>query len=304
MPRGRDIQRSRTRRPAAGLPRAPPDTGLTARHSTCCRPTSSSYLRDHLDDIDELAVITSGETDIPWELVYVWAADAGEDPDGRGFLGRAGLVRWVYNTGHPTELSVRKGRGPLPHPRVRRPGLVLDRSPAGDDVPRSPSAPPPSTRRTRPAGRADHEREGRPVPLRRSRAQQRRARCRPSGRWSSADYRRGAATGGGRRPLAHLLQPRGPAPLTARQPAPVRGTRAARVPQRVPDRRGPLHALRGGRVRGDLPARRRGRLRRLPVVGRRPARPGVRRGVLPRARHRSHDLPGHARRAPGRPRGR
>ena len=121
-------------------------------------------------------MITSGETDIPWELVHVWAPDAGEDPEGRGFLGRAGLVRWVYNTGHPTDLSVRTGSGPLPHPRVRRPGARARAGAAGADLP-------PALRRHRhrPAGRrrhrpAPHERAGRPAPLRRPRVQQRRRR--------------------------------------------------------------------------------------------------------------------------------
>lgn len=65
-------------------------------------------LRDHPEEADALTVITSGETDIPWELVHVW-----DDPDDDlgGFLGRAGLVRWVYNTPNPVELTVRPDRG-------------------------------------------------------------------------------------------------------------------------------------------------------------------------------------------------
>ncbi|RHW24210.1 CHAT domain-containing protein [Nocardioides immobilis] len=86
------------------------------------------HLRDHLEDLDELAVITSGETDIPWELVHVWGPDAGEDPDGRGFLGRVGLVRWVYNTGHPTELLIRPGRGHYLIPEYVDPVLELQQS--------------------------------------------------------------------------------------------------------------------------------------------------------------------------------
>ena len=85
-------------------------------------------LRHHLDDIDELAVITSGETDIPWELVHVWDPDDGDDPDGRGFLGRMGLVRWVYNTGHPTELSVRAGRAHYLIPAYVDPTLALEQT--------------------------------------------------------------------------------------------------------------------------------------------------------------------------------
>ncbi len=91
-------------------------------------PELLDYLRGHLDDIDELAVITSGETDIPWELVHVRDPDAGEDPEGRGFLGRTGLVRWVYNTAHPTDLSVRTGRGHYLIPEYADPALVLEQA--------------------------------------------------------------------------------------------------------------------------------------------------------------------------------
>lgn len=89
-------------------------------------PELLDHLSRHLDEIDELAVITSGETDIPWELVYVWEPGAAEDPDGRGFLGRAGLVRWLYNTGHPTDLSIRTGRGHYLIPEYVDPALVLE----------------------------------------------------------------------------------------------------------------------------------------------------------------------------------
>lgn len=89
-------------------------------------PSLLSYLRDHLEDIGELAVITSGETDIPWELVHVWAPGAGGDPEGRGFLGRTGLVRWVYNTRHPTNLSVRTGSAHYLIPEYVDPALVLE----------------------------------------------------------------------------------------------------------------------------------------------------------------------------------
>lgn len=91
-------------------------------------PDLLADLREHLDEIDELAVITSGETDIPWELVHVWPPDAGEDRDGAGFLGRAGLVRWVYNTGHPTDLSVRAGRAFHLAPAYADAKLVLDQA--------------------------------------------------------------------------------------------------------------------------------------------------------------------------------
>jgi hypothetical protein len=82
-------------------------------------------LRDRVGTVTELTVITSGETDIPWELVHVGGDEATPDPDGLGFLGRAGLVRWVYNTRHPIELQVRSGAAYYLIPRYADPTLAL-----------------------------------------------------------------------------------------------------------------------------------------------------------------------------------
>ncbi len=68
-----------------------------------------TYLEQRPDSFDELTIITSGETDIPWELVYIRERGRGDDTEGHGFLGRAGLVRWLYNTRHPRRLTVRPG---------------------------------------------------------------------------------------------------------------------------------------------------------------------------------------------------
>ncbi|MEO5652656.1 MAG: CHAT domain-containing protein [Marmoricola sp.] len=88
-------------------------------------PGLLTWLREHPDDLDELTILTSGETDIPWELVHTWEEVDGEDPDGQGFLGRAGLVRWVYNTPHPRDLSIRAGAAYHLVPEYADPELAL-----------------------------------------------------------------------------------------------------------------------------------------------------------------------------------
>lgn len=85
-------------------------------------PALLGWIRDHPEDIDELTIITSGETDLPWELVHT---GDGPDPDGLGFLGRAGLVRWIYNTPHPVELRIRPGAAYHLVPEYVDPGLAL-----------------------------------------------------------------------------------------------------------------------------------------------------------------------------------
>ncbi len=97
-------------------------TGLAA---AVLPPDLRDELRDRVDTLTQLTVITSGETDIPWELVHVGGDDATPDPDGLRFLGRAGLVRWVYNTRHPTELQVRSGAAYYLIPRYADPTLAL-----------------------------------------------------------------------------------------------------------------------------------------------------------------------------------
>lgn len=85
-----------------------------------------SFFEAHPEQIDELTVLTSGETDIPWELVYI--ADPNiddDDKDESGFLGRAGLVRWIYNTPHPRTLRVSAGRARYLCPRYADTELAL-----------------------------------------------------------------------------------------------------------------------------------------------------------------------------------
>lgn len=85
-----------------------------------------SFFAAHPEQIDELTILTSGETDIPWELVYI--ADPDIDDDGKdesGFLGRAGLVRWIYNTPHPETLRISAGRARYLCPRYADTELAL-----------------------------------------------------------------------------------------------------------------------------------------------------------------------------------
>jgi hypothetical protein len=85
-----------------------------------------SFFEAHPEQIDELAILTSGETDIPWELVYIADPDIDDDhKDESGFLGRAGLVRWIYNTPHPQTLRVSAGRARYLCPRYADTELAL-----------------------------------------------------------------------------------------------------------------------------------------------------------------------------------
>lgn len=85
-----------------------------------------SFFEAHPEQIDELTILTSGETDIPWELVYIDDPNIDDDDkDESGFLGRAGLVRWIYNTPHPLTLRVSAGRARYLCPRYVDKNLTL-----------------------------------------------------------------------------------------------------------------------------------------------------------------------------------
>ncbi|WES62937.1 CHAT domain-containing protein [Microbacter sp. GSS18] len=60
------------------------------------------------DDLDGIIVQTSGEIDLPWEIVTIDepGAPAGGAPR---FLADAGVTRWVYDTVHPETIVVRPG---------------------------------------------------------------------------------------------------------------------------------------------------------------------------------------------------
>lgn len=57
-------------------------------------------------DLDGLIVQTTGELDVPWEVVHL-VPPPGVPDDGRPrFLSTYGLTRWVYDTAHPTQLDI------------------------------------------------------------------------------------------------------------------------------------------------------------------------------------------------------
>ncbi|KRE31085.1 caspase family protein [Agromyces sp. Soil535] len=84
-----------------------------------------AYLRAHPDEFDELTILTSAETDIPWELLYIWDETSGEDEFDEGFLGRAGLVRWIYSTAHPKTMRIRPGAAHYLIPEYVDPRIAL-----------------------------------------------------------------------------------------------------------------------------------------------------------------------------------
>jgi hypothetical protein len=78
--------------------------------------TVLDFLWEHRDELDGLIVQTTGEVDVPWEIVHLVPPVTGDrngtaDADADGwFLSRFGLTRWVYGTAHPTELRVATAR--------------------------------------------------------------------------------------------------------------------------------------------------------------------------------------------------
>ena len=142
-------------------------------------------------------MITSGETDIPWELVHVWAADAGADPEGRGFLGRPAWSAGSTTPAHPTHAAVRRRAAPTTSSPTYGDTslLVLDRRRVETEYLRpfgATAIDPPDA-----AGmaRLHHERRARPAALRRPRAfsNDRRAAAR-AGRWCSPELPHVGAT--------------------------------------------------------------------------------------------------------------
>ncbi|WP_203581785.1 CHAT domain-containing protein [Microbacterium hibisci] len=57
-----------------------------------------------------LVVQTSGELDIPWEIVHPVRVGDGDPDDASYFLGDQGLTRWLWGTPRPVELSVQGDR--------------------------------------------------------------------------------------------------------------------------------------------------------------------------------------------------
>ncbi|MET0781839.1 MAG: CHAT domain-containing protein, partial [Microbacterium sp.] len=86
------------------------------------------FLWKHIDELDHLVIQTTGEFDIPWEIVYI--SDPGDTVDGKDvnldqFLGMRGATRWVYNTALPTRVTVGRGRAMYLCPSYRDRRLSL-----------------------------------------------------------------------------------------------------------------------------------------------------------------------------------
>ena len=81
--------------------------------------------RNHLT---HLIVQSSGEVDIPWEIVHLVPPSGSRDDVRTNFLGDKGLTRWVYDTARPTELPVRVDRVIGIAPDYTDPDLKLART--------------------------------------------------------------------------------------------------------------------------------------------------------------------------------
>ncbi|MGW9586102.1 CHAT domain-containing protein [Microbacterium sp. NPDC055455] len=82
--------------------------------------------------LSQVVLQTSGELDIPWEIVHlVPVGTQRPDPD-RYFLGDLGLMRWMYGTPRPTVVPVDAGRVLAIAPEYVNPDYRLPR--AGEEV--------------------------------------------------------------------------------------------------------------------------------------------------------------------------
>lgn len=101
--------------------------GLARRVFT---PEVRTFLWAHRDQLDGLVIQTTGEFDIPWELVYLSdperSVDEEAEVDVSRFLGMRGATRWVYNTAMPQRVTVRRGRAKYLCPAYADAGLALD----------------------------------------------------------------------------------------------------------------------------------------------------------------------------------
>jgi CHAT domain-containing protein len=78
--------------------------------------------------LSHLIVHTSGELDLPWEIVNL-VPPPGEPDDGRThFLADRGLTRWVYRTALPTEIRIRSAKVVAVAPDYRDANLRLPRA--------------------------------------------------------------------------------------------------------------------------------------------------------------------------------
>lgn len=87
----------------------------------------------HRDELDGLVVQTTGEVDLPWELLLVH--EPGREPSaGDRFIAEYGATRWVYDTPHPTAIRVRRSRARYLCPEYSTPALALARTAGEGDV--------------------------------------------------------------------------------------------------------------------------------------------------------------------------
>ncbi|WP_353827203.1 DUF7363 domain-containing protein [Agromyces sp. SYSU T0242] len=90
-------------------------------------PNVRALLWAHRTELDGLLLQTTGEVDLPWEIVHLVPPDGidpadavvDEDADDELFLSRLGLTRWVYGTAHPTEIRVAHGNARVICPEYR-----------------------------------------------------------------------------------------------------------------------------------------------------------------------------------------
>jgi CHAT domain len=86
------------------------------------------FLWDHFDELDHLFIQTTGEFDIPWEIIYLsdpTESVEGKDVEREQFLGMRGATRWVYNTAWVEHVTVGRGRAKYLCPTYRDRSLSL-----------------------------------------------------------------------------------------------------------------------------------------------------------------------------------
>ena len=86
------------------------------------------FLWGHLSELDHLFIQTTGEFDIPWEMIYI--SDPDDTVEGKAverdqFLGMRGATRWVYNTAWSEQVTVSRGRAKYLCPSYRDRRLSL-----------------------------------------------------------------------------------------------------------------------------------------------------------------------------------
>ncbi|MFH8248821.1 CHAT domain-containing protein [Microbacterium sp. B2969] len=92
-------------------------------------PEVRQFLWDNQAELQRVLIQTTGEFDIPWEVIYLSDPSQPVDevaPDVDFFLGMRGATRWVYNAALPTTVTVRRAQARYLCPLYRDPHLSLD----------------------------------------------------------------------------------------------------------------------------------------------------------------------------------